>query len=156
MTMARGGRIGRLKASQLKTMKPGLICDGGNLYIKTDSDDGRISRRWIFRFQLPGSSKPRDMGLGSLDSIGLAMARKLAGENRELVAIGVDPIDRRNEIVSAPASGRSCGATADVRSMCCQLYQDPSVRLAQSETCTAMDEYTGDLRIAVHRQDAGE
>ena len=57
-------------------------------------------RGWIFRFQLPGRNA-RDMGLGSLDSIGLAMARKLAAENRELVAIGVDPIERRNEIVSA-------------------------------------------------------
>ena len=41
------------------------------------------------------------MGLGSLTAIGLAMARKLAAENRELVAIGVDPIERRNEIISA-------------------------------------------------------
>jgi hypothetical protein len=99
--MARGGRIGRLKASQLKTTKPGLLSDGGNLNLRTlVGKDGMISRGWIFRFKLPGQ-KERDMGLGSLDSINLAVARRLASENRELVAIGVDPIERRNEIVSA-------------------------------------------------------
>jgi integrase len=98
--MARG-KVGKLKASELKTKEAGLKSDGGNLYLRTFvSPSGHISRGWIFRFQLPGRNA-RDMGLGSLDSINLAMARKLAAENRELVAIGVDPIERRNEIVSA-------------------------------------------------------
>lgn len=98
--MARG-KVGKLKASELKTKNAGLIADGGNLYLRTfEAKDGTLMRGWIFRFQLPGRNA-RDMGLGSLDSINLAMARKLAAENRELVAIGVDPIERRNEIVSA-------------------------------------------------------
>ena len=152
--MARG-KVGKLKASELKTKNAGLIADGGNLYLRTfEAKDGTLMRGWIFRFQLPGRNA-RDMGLGSLDSIGLAMARKLAAENRELVAIGVDPIERRNEIVSARRVAEAVTPAADVRSVCRRLYQDPSIRLAQSETCAAMDEYAEDLRIANHRQDAG-
>ena len=37
------------------------------------------------------------MGLGSLDSIGLAKARQLATEYRELIATGIDPIEQRNQ-----------------------------------------------------------
>jgi integrase len=75
--MARSG-IERLKVGDLKTKKPGLLSDGGNLNLRTFvGNNGNISRGWIFRYQLPGK-KPRDMGLGSLDSIGLAKARELA------------------------------------------------------------------------------
>ncbi|MGA7663225.1 MAG: Arm DNA-binding domain-containing protein, partial [Pseudolabrys sp.] len=92
--MARG-KIGRLNTSNLKSKEAGLIADGGNLYLKTEvNSGGHVSRSWIFRYQLPGG-KVRDMGLGSLHDIGLAMARKLAVENRELKATGVDPIERR-------------------------------------------------------------
>jgi len=99
--MARG-KIGRLNTSQLRTKKVGLIADGGCLYIRTTlAQDGKsMNRGWIFRYQLPGG-KTRDMGLGSLDCVGLAMARKLAADNRELVATGVDPIMQRKEIVAA-------------------------------------------------------
>jgi integrase len=38
------------------------------------------------------------MGLGSLDSINLAKARELAAQYREMVATGIDPIERRNAI----------------------------------------------------------
>ena len=37
------------------------------------------------------------MGLGSLDSIGLAKASELATQYREQVATGIDPIEHRNE-----------------------------------------------------------
>ena len=95
--MARGG-IGKLRPSQFKTKKRGLIADGGNLYLRTFlGKDGKISRGWIFRFKLP-FARERDMGLGSLDSISLAKARQLAKQYRELIATGVDPIEQRNAI----------------------------------------------------------
>jgi integrase len=101
--MARGG-IEKLHVKDLRTKKPGLLSDGGNLNLRTSiGPDGKVSRGWIFRFQLPGK-KPRDMGLGSLDSIGLAKARDLAGQYRELVATGIDPIDRRNELQAQSAA----------------------------------------------------
>jgi integrase len=93
--MVRGLEI--LRVSDLKTKKPGLIADGANLYLQISiGKDGNIRRSWTFRFQLPGK-KPRDMGLGSLSSIGLAKARELAREARELVATGVDPIEHRRQ-----------------------------------------------------------
>ena len=95
--MARG-KVGKLKASQLKTKKPGLIADGGNLYLRTHiGKDGHVSRGWIFRFKLPFKNE-RDMGLGSLDSINLAKARDLAAQYRELVATGINPMEQRNAI----------------------------------------------------------
>jgi integrase len=94
--MARGG-IERLKVSDLKTKEPGLIADGGNLYLQVSrGKNGSVRRSWIFRFKLNGG-KQRDMGLGGLDSIGLARARELAAGYRELVATGINPIEHRNE-----------------------------------------------------------
>jgi Arm DNA-binding domain len=84
---ARGG-IEKLGIGDLRTTEPGLQSDGGNLYLRTSiGPDDKISRGWIFRFRLPGK-RPRDMGLGSLDSIGPAKARELAQQYRELVATG--------------------------------------------------------------------
>jgi integrase len=94
--MARGG-IARLKAAKLKTKTPGMLADGGNLYLAvTRGQSGSIRRSWIFRFVLPGG-RQRDLGLGGLDTIGLAQARELAKQARELLARGVDPIDHRDE-----------------------------------------------------------
>jgi integrase len=94
--IARGG-IEKLKVSDLKNKEPGLLSDGGNLYLQVSrGKDGNIRRSWIFRFKLSGK-KERDMGLGSLDAIGLAKARELSMDYRELVATGFDPIERRKE-----------------------------------------------------------
>ncbi len=94
----------KLGASKLKTKKPGLYSDGGNLYLQTSvGKDGNIRRSWIFRFALSGK-KQRDMGLGSLNGKGLAQMRELAGEYRKLVADGVDPIDHRNAKLAKDAA----------------------------------------------------
>ena len=83
--MARG-KIGKLKASQLKTKTAGMKSDGGNLYLRSwEAKDGTLTRGWIFRFKLPFKNE-RDIGLGSLDSINLAKARELAAQYREMVA----------------------------------------------------------------------
>jgi integrase len=94
--MARSG-IAKLKTHKLKTKKPGRLSDGGNLYLQTTiGRNGNIRRSWILRFKLPGKAE-HDMGLGSLDTIGLAEARQLATEYRELIANGIDPIEQRNQ-----------------------------------------------------------
>jgi integrase len=98
--MARGG-IEKLQVRHLKTKKPGRLSDGGNLYLETNKGkNGDLVRSWIFRFKMPGRPE-RDMGLGGLDSVGLAKARELASGYRELVATGIDPIERRDEINAA-------------------------------------------------------
>jgi integrase len=94
--MARGG-IGRLKRNDLKATTPGMLADGGNLYLQVSKGvSGNIRRSWIVRFVMPGG-RQRDLGLGGLETVGLAQARKLAKQARELLASGIDPIDRRNE-----------------------------------------------------------
>jgi hypothetical protein len=55
--MARG--VNRLPASY-KTLKPGMHCDGGNLYLQVTEGAERNRRRsWIFRYTLKGRTPPR-------------------------------------------------------------------------------------------------
>ena len=84
-----GRALNRLSASLPR--KPGFHADGGGLYLQVGSKD---VRSWIFRYKRGGRS--RDMGLGSLNAVGLAMARDLAGQCRTQLAQGIDPIDARN------------------------------------------------------------
>lgn len=113
--MARSG-LEKLKASQLKTNTPGRYSDGGNLYFYVrKNDDGTITRGWVFRFKLP-SGRERDMGLGGLDSIGLAKVREIAAAKRELIAQGLDPIierDRTNATRRAEESKKAAIPTFD-------------------------------------------
>ena len=93
--MARGG-IAKLKDRQLRTSTPGMLSDGGNLYLQVSKGPNGIRRSWIFRFVMPGG-RQRDLGLGGFDTIGLAQARDLAKQARELLVSGIDPIEHRNE-----------------------------------------------------------
>jgi Arm DNA-binding domain len=70
--------------------KPGYYLDGHGLYLQVNPGG---SRSWILRFTL--NKRVREMGLGSADDFGLAQARERARRARELVADGIDPIDRR-------------------------------------------------------------
>jgi integrase len=94
--------IQRLGPTALARKKEGLYCDGGGLYLqvtKSRTDAKRINRSWIFRFQIPkpgGGYRPRTMGLGSTDTVSLAMARELALECRRLRLHNIDPIEHRN------------------------------------------------------------
>ena len=70
--------------------------DGGGLYLQISSGG---SKSWLFRFMLDGRS--REMGVGSFEFVGLAEARQLASDARQLLARGVDPIDARAEAEKA-------------------------------------------------------
>jgi len=78
---------GRIKA-------PGFHHDGGGLYLQVREGRGDFSRSWVFRYTRQG--KARIMGLGPLDTIGLADARHKAREARKLLLEGIDPIDERD------------------------------------------------------------
>ena len=69
--MAREG-IARLTATKIHRIKePGLHADGGNLYLSVSrGKTGNIRRSWIFRYKLP-FGRQRDLGLGSLVTVGL-------------------------------------------------------------------------------------
>jgi len=81
--------IGRLSAISIASKGPGYHADGGSLYLRVVGN----SRGWIFRYSIHG--KTRDMGLGSVATISLAAARKLAAKYRALLEEGFDPIEQR-------------------------------------------------------------
>jgi hypothetical protein len=88
--MTQIGKLTALKVEKIK--KPGTYGDGGRLYLQVSE---ALTKSWIFRFTAPGGGRRRDMGLGGLDTYGLAEARELALECRKLVAKGRDPIEER-------------------------------------------------------------
>src|ERR1700689_5871246 len=88
---------GKLKALQItKVTTPGMYGDGNGLYLQIARGG---SKSWIFRYRFKGhtskAGKPlaREMGLGSVDTFGLAEARERARRQRQLLADGLDPIE---------------------------------------------------------------
>ncbi len=80
-----------LTARQLRTLtKPGLYCDGGNLYLQVR---GPQQRSWLFRYMIQG--RARSMGLGHVDDVSLVEARNKADAARKLVRERTDPLDVR-------------------------------------------------------------
>lgn len=82
------------------------------------------SKSWILRFTL--NKKTRDMGLGSADTFTLAEARTRALRQRQLLADGVDPIDKRKD----------------------ELEQAISVRAAQKKQAVTFEECARDFHKA--------
>ena len=82
------GRLSALSVSRLKS--PGRYADGGGLHLLVYRSG---ARSWYFRYMLHG--KPREMGLGSLNDVPLAEARKRAAAARQLKSGGTDPIEAR-------------------------------------------------------------
>ena len=73
--------------------KPGMLGDGGGLYLNVKPTG---AKSWAFIWKQDG--KRREMGLGAYPAVKLATARKLAGDCREAVAQGRNPIaERRKE-----------------------------------------------------------
>jgi integrase len=76
----------------------GYYGDGGGLYLRVTATG---SKAWIFRYSLRG--RRRDMGLGAVDLVSLADARRKAEDARKLVAAGRDPLDAKIEESAAAA-----------------------------------------------------
>jgi Arm DNA-binding domain len=88
-----GRRLNRLSAVQVKAIaKKGMHPDGGGLYLQVSAGG---AKSWIFRFML--NHRAREMGLGPVDAVPLAEARKRAAECRGMRHDGVDPIEARRE-----------------------------------------------------------
>ena len=68
----------------------GRYADGGGLYLQIARGG---TKAWVFSYRRNGAS--RAMGLGSVRSVSLALARELAGQAREQLARGLDPVDAR-------------------------------------------------------------
>lgn len=82
--------------------KPGLHADGAGLYLKV-SPTG--AKSWVFRFMRAG--KPRYLGLGSVNTVKLAAARGLAGQARQQLQNGADPIDTRKQAIVASHAAKA-------------------------------------------------
>ncbi len=81
----------KLTDRECKTSKfSGMLGDGGGLYLSIKPSG---SRSWCFLWKKDG--KRREMGLGSYPTTTLAKARELAGECRQLVSEGRNPIEER-------------------------------------------------------------
>ena len=98
-------RLTAIGASRMK--KPGYHNDGAGLYLQV-SPSG--SKSWVFRYKI--AKRPREMGLGSLQAFSLAEARERAKNARQLLADGLDPIERRTELHAAASAAAHKAAHA--------------------------------------------
>ena len=104
--------INKLTDKQCKaTSKPGLLSDGGGLYLSTKPSG---SKSWSFVWRT--RAKRHEMGLGSYPEIKLSRARSLASQFREMIAEGLNPISerKRSEVPSfGDCADRFLAAMAD-------------------------------------------
>ncbi|MDH4394991.1 MAG: tyrosine-type recombinase/integrase [Limnobacter sp.] len=99
-----------------KATKPGHLSDGGGLFLQVTASG---AKSWVFRFTSPVTGKPREMGLGPLDTFGLSSARERAGQARQSVHEGRDPIVERD---AAKSRARVEAAKDLTFSECAKLY----------------------------------
>ena len=83
--------MGKLSALGVKNAKPGRHGDGDGLYLLVSATG---AKSWMIRVQRDGTR--RDIGLGSLASLGLADARTKAASLRKHALNGRDPIEERD------------------------------------------------------------
>lgn len=108
--MARG-TLAKLSPRRVETeTKPGLLADGGNLYLQITATGAKT---WIFRYTSPVTRKVRDMGLGAFPTIALAVARKKAEATRQICAAGIDPIEKKKADDAAAALAAAKAITFD-------------------------------------------
>jgi integrase len=94
-----------LHVKQLAQLPAGMHGDGAGLYLQVTA----TGRSWIFRYPLAG--RRREMGLGSLDNVGLAAARQAAQDARSVLAGGQDPIEARKASRAAQRSAEAQAVT---------------------------------------------
>lgn len=90
--------MGRLSATSVKaTKEPGRYGDGDGLYLVVTPSG---SKSWVCRVQKNG--KRRDIGLGSVKKVPLALARERAVKTRMQVEVGIDPVSERRKEAGIP------------------------------------------------------
>jgi integrase len=83
----------QLTARKVETLRDGSYADGGNLWITVSGK----SKNWSIRYKSPLTGSRREMGIGPLRDVPLAVAREKATEARRLIREGIDPIERRKD-----------------------------------------------------------
>jgi integrase len=90
-------RLNRLTARKVATAaQSGLYADGGGLCLRVGRGG---AKSWVLRYMLKGAA--REMGLGSIRTVTLSLARKRATEHRLLLVDKIDPIEHRKAALAA-------------------------------------------------------
>src|SRR5579863_1152573 len=82
--------VNRLSQAAIKHAAKGMHADGGGLYLHVNA---RGAKSWIFRYMRDG--RAREMGLGSLHTIGAKAARERAADRRRELLDDIDPLEVR-------------------------------------------------------------
>jgi len=90
-------KTNKLTAREVASAGVGKFGDGGGLWLRVRTNR---SKAWVFRFTRDG--RDREMGLGAVERVPLATARKRAQAAREVLAAGQDPIEARRASRRAP------------------------------------------------------
>jgi integrase len=123
--------INRLSDRKLRSAKPGMHPDGGGLYLRVTEgkQDGdatpTLNRYWLFRYRQRGTRKDRQLGIGPLDTVTLAVARAAARECRGQLLAGLDPVDQRE-------AQRASKAAADAKAMTFDACRDAYIAAHRS------------------------
>lgn len=102
----------KLSARQVTTItKPGIYGDGGGLYLRIRPNGrswlfiGTLKPKGQFRIKGTGGGAKVELGLGSVADVGLAKARELAAQMREMLLEGIDPRVERLKTRKAEGAG---------------------------------------------------
>lgn len=92
-----GSQATHLSDMKVKAAKPKekdyILTDGNGLQMRVRSNGSKL---WNFNYIHPVTKKRVNMGLGTFPEVSLALARKRTVEARELVALGLDPKEKRD------------------------------------------------------------
>ncbi|MBT3764962.1 MAG: tyrosine-type recombinase/integrase [Rhodospirillales bacterium] len=111
----------KLESTRLKTLSNGWHADGGNLYLFVRDS----ARSWVFRYTSPSDKAiRRNMGLGSLQAVGLAQARELAREYLALVKDPQNPVDPIQRAEDEKTARQAEKGKLKTFSECTELYLD--------------------------------
>jgi integrase len=81
----------KLTARKVATATTGKYEDGGGLRLVVTPSG---NKKWVLRYTI--NRKRREMGLGTLPDVSLALARSKASKSRSMVLTGLDPIEQRS------------------------------------------------------------
>jgi len=102
-------QVNKLSALSItRARAPGYYFDGAGLVLQVSRSG---SRSWLFRYVVAG--KRHEMGLGSLQTVDLASARKRARECRAALLDGQHPLEVRRSARTAHALTRAKLMTFD-------------------------------------------
>lgn len=88
----------KLSAAMVRALnEPGRYGDGNGLWLQVHrTQDGGLSKSWIFRYGRAG--RYRMMGLGPAELVSLSEARQKATEARRMLLDGIDPLDKKRAL----------------------------------------------------------